>query len=113
MKRIYALVDVFEFEFESEMGRILGRIELLRDMTDETAFRMRVYESDIFRLLPRFGDTDNNAPEASDELVWTHRGFPPNGRYCIDFVSSDDDQARQTVLEAIERIYEHLTGHVV
>lgn len=113
MKRIYALVDVFEFEFESEMGRILGRIELLRDMTDETAFRMRVYESDIFRLLPRFGDTDNNAPEASDELVWTHRGFPPSGRHCIDFVCSGDGEARETVLETIERIYDHVTAQAV
>lgn len=113
MKQLYLLTDVFEFEFESDMGRILGRIELLREFTDKTAYRIRVYESDIFRLLPSFGSVDSNAIEKSDEQIWTQRGFPPSGRHCIDFVCSGDGEARETVLETIERIYDHVTAQAV
>lgn len=108
MMRIFESINTCEFEIESEKGLIHGRIELMRNVGVNTLYRMRLYESDMFRLEVRFSDSEDDSIAESDELVWTQRGFPPIGKSCIDFESGNDDHARQVVFETIDRIRAHI-----
>jgi hypothetical protein len=108
MTKIFELIHTFEFEICGEKDSINGKFELLRDIENETKFRLRIFALEMFQLKTAFLDETGKGLEFSHETIWVETVFPGKDSLEKEFNANNVEEAKKNVISRINNFYKHL-----
>jgi hypothetical protein len=86
-------------------------IEIYKNTEDQSKFRARIYEKELFRLTPSFPRDKEQAPkEESDDDLNVERHMPFMGFNYETFTANSLEQAQDIIIKGIRQFVAHSTG---
>jgi hypothetical protein len=111
---VFRLVQTLELDLQFGENGWTTRIELFQDTESEDRFRCRVWELEMFRLMPTFPMDENGQPEhVCDDVIMVHRGIPRGGVASLmreTFTAPGAEAALDMVMTDLKNFLEHVTG---
>jgi hypothetical protein len=102
MVKIFELIHTFEFEISGEKDSINGKFELLRDIENETKFKLRIFALEMFQLKTAFLDETENGLVFSHETIWVEAVLPGKDSLEKEFNANNVEEAKKKLfLESI------------
>ena len=109
---VYELIKTLELDIRLGDDSYTFRIELFVDTEHENRFRCRVWEFEMFRLVPTFPQNEQGEPvHISDDVMMVDRGIPRSRvQYPVeDIVAPSVDAAVEIVLRDLKDHLDHVT----
>lgn len=114
MEGIFKLVKTFEFDVVLPEESFKARVELFQNIERRTHYRINLWQTELFRLMPTFPQDVNGTPlHNTDDLISVARSLTPVNMNYEKFTANNLDEAIDITINKIKSIVDYFSANKV